>query len=100
MGGDTMGGSTRRFRLALTSLVVVVGLGQARPVSGADDKPIPQAPTEVKAKGQGGGPAAGPAAKGSDWRSEVASFFSQPGDDPPRASVPLRPATVDDRRRL
>jgi tetratricopeptide (TPR) repeat protein len=94
-----MGASTRWFRLALTSLATIAGLGLIRPAPGADDGPPPQAKADEKAKG--GAPA--PAAAGSrpaSWRSEIAAFFSQPGDDPPRLSVPLRPATVDDRRRL
>jgi tetratricopeptide (TPR) repeat protein len=95
-----MGASTRWIRLALTSLVVHVGLGKGLPASGADDPPATQAKAGEKAKGESPAPAAGPAAKAADWRSEIAAFFSQPGDDPPRPSVPLRPATVDDRRRL
>lgn len=93
-----MGASSRWFRLALSSLVLLVGLGQARPAPGADDKPGAQARPEEKAGDKG--KARAPAAKAEDWRSEVSAFFSQPGDDPPRPSVPLRPATVDDRRRL
>src|SRR5579875_1912962 len=99
-GGDTMVGSMRRSRLALTSLVLVAGLGQGRPVSRADDGPRPQVATTEKAEDKGRAPASGPVAKPSDWRSELTRFFSQPGDDPPRPSLLLRPATVDDRRRL
>jgi tetratricopeptide (TPR) repeat protein len=79
---------------------LIAGLGQVRPVFGADDGPRPQAKTGEKGKDPGPAPAAGPVAKPSDWRPELATFFSQPGDDPPRSSLPLRPATVDDRRRL
>ena len=32
-------------------------------------------------------------------RLDLSEFFAQPGDDPPRAFVPLRPSTTDDRRR-
>src|SRR5262249_49180894 len=32
-------------------------------------------------------------------RVDISEFFSQPGDERPRPFVPLRPATVDDRRR-
>lgn len=93
-----MGGSSRWFRWALTSLVMLVGSGPARPASGADDKPGPQARSQEKPEAKA--PAAGPATKAQDWRSEVSAFFSRPGEDPPGPSVPLRPATVDDRRRL
>src|SRR5581483_8123337 len=93
-GEDTMVGSLPRSRLALTSLVLIAGLGQVRPVSGADDGPRPQARAGEKAKDQGRAPTPGPAAKPSDWRSELSAFFSQPGDDPPRPSLLLRPATV------
>ena len=31
---------------------------------------------------------------------DLSEFFAQPGDDPPRPFVPLRPSTTDDRRRL
>ena len=33
-------------------------------------------------------------------RLDLSEFFAQPGDDPPRPFVPLRPSTTDDRRRL
>ena len=35
-----------------------------------------------------------------DGRLDVSEFFAQPGDDPPKPFVPLRPSTVDDRRRI
>jgi tetratricopeptide (TPR) repeat protein len=79
---------------------LIAGLGQVRPVSGAEDEPRPQAKAGEKGKDQGPAPASRPVAKPSDMRSELSKFFSQPGDDPPRPSLPLRPATVDDRRRL
>jgi tetratricopeptide (TPR) repeat protein len=95
-----MGASLRWFQLALTPLVTVVGIGLFRPVPAADDKPRPEAKVDEKAKADGRAPAAGGAAKPADWQTELNTFFSQAGDDPPRLSVPLRPATVDDRRRL
>ena len=36
----------------------------------------------------------------AEKRIDVSEFYSQPGDDPPRAFVPLRPSSTDDRRRL
>ena len=95
-----MGASPRWFRSALLSLVILAGLTQAGTVATADDKPAPQAKAEQKPGGGNAPPAAGAAARPQDWRSEITAFFSQPGDDPPRPSVPLRPSTVDDRRRL
>src|SRR5262249_2638188 len=40
-----------------------------------------------------------PSGLASRWQAEVSPFFSQPGAEPPRPFVPLRPATVEDRRR-
>src|SRR5579883_458235 len=99
LGEDTMGGSMRRSGLALTSFVLIAGIGQVRPAVGADDPARAPAQVAEKAKDQGRAAAAGAAAKPSDWRSELSKFFNQPGDDPPRPSLPLRPATVEDRRR-
>jgi tetratricopeptide (TPR) repeat protein len=95
-----MGGSMRRSGLALTSLVLIAGLGQGRPVSGADDGPRPQAKADGTDQGQRRAPDAGPVARPSDWRSQLSAFFSRPGEDPPRPALPLRPATVEDRHRL
>ena len=104
-----MGASMRGFRLALTSLISVAGLGLVGPASGSGGGPRQEAKPSEKAqvieKGKAaekakGSPGPAPGARPSTWRSEVAAFFSQPGDDPPRPSVPLRPATVEDRRRL
>ncbi len=91
----------RRSRWAVTSLVAIAGLGLYQPAPGADEGPRPQGKADEKAKVQSGAGATAPAAaRASDWRSKLAEFFRQPGDDPPRASVPLRPATLEDRRRL
>src|SRR5205823_258607 len=92
------------------SLVWVAGCGLVwTPVGWGDDRP-PQ-PAKAKAPEQAGGadrakgqPSApgGARPSGSGLRrsqSELAAFFSQAGDDPPRPFVPLRPATVEDRRR-
>jgi tetratricopeptide (TPR) repeat protein len=49
---------------------------------------------EDPARSQAGQKPTAPAA-----RPDVASVFSQRGDDPPRAFVPLHPTTVDDRQR-
>ena len=58
-------------------------------------------PRIARRRRRGEGRAVGPgrcAAVGT--ASELSAFFGQPGDDPPRPFVPLRPATVDDRRRI
>jgi tetratricopeptide (TPR) repeat protein len=101
-----MGGSIRVLRVTLTTLVAVAGVGLVRPpVGSADDKPQPQAKAADRKDAAVAGPAKpsapGPApARLSGRLSELSEYFSQPGDDPPRAFVPLRPATVDDRRRI
>jgi tetratricopeptide (TPR) repeat protein len=95
-----MGGSIRVLRVTLTTLVAVAGVGLVRPPAGlADDKPQPQAKAADRKDAAVAGPAK-PSARLSGRLSELSDYFSQPGDDPPRAFVPLRPATVDDRRRI
>jgi len=98
-----MGGSIRTLRVTLTSLVVAAGVGLIGPPAGlGDDKP-PQAKaadrTVAADKGKPG-PSASGEARPSGRLSELSAFFNQPGDDPPRPFVPLRAATVDDRRRI
>jgi tetratricopeptide (TPR) repeat protein len=86
-----MGRSIQWSRLALTSVVTMAGFGVSQPARPADDGPRAQSTADEKTQAK---TAAG------DRRKTLAEFFSQPGDDTPRPSVPLRPATVDDRRRL
>ena len=95
-----MGASMRRFRSALISLVSIAGPGLAWPAAGWCDEPGPEG--QGRREGQGARPRrrAGPRRGRRAGGPEIAAFFSQPGDDPPRLSVPLRPATVEDRRRL
>jgi tetratricopeptide (TPR) repeat protein len=99
-----MGGSIRTLRVTLTSLVVVAGVGLVGPPAGlSDDKPAPQAKAADRTGAVDSGksePSAPTRARPSGRLSEFSAFFSQPGDDPPRPFVPLRPATVDDRRRI
>jgi tetratricopeptide (TPR) repeat protein len=98
-----MAGSIRSVRVTLTSLIVAAGLGVASaPSARGDDQGAAKAkPAEPGAGSQPGKPGASApgVARPADWRSALSAFFSQPGDDPPRPFVPLRPATVDDRRR-
>jgi tetratricopeptide (TPR) repeat protein len=79
--------------------MAIAGLGLYEPAAGAGDGPLPQVKADEKAKATS--PTTAPAAgRTADWRKKLAEFFSQPGEDPPRPSVPLRPATVEDRHRL
>ncbi len=98
-----MAGSIRRVRVTLTSLVLAAGLGLACPPGGLGDDTPPQQVKTAARSGEADRKKTGPSAPGStrpsEWRSKLSAFFSQPGDDPPRPFVPLRPATVDDRRR-
>ncbi len=99
-----MGGSIRTLRVTLTSLVVVAGVGLVGPPAGLGDAgPPPQDKAADRADAADPGksaPSAPGNARPSGRLSELSAFFSQPGDDPPRPFVPLRPATVDDRRRI
>src|SRR5438067_2023061 len=114
-GEEPMGGSIRALRVTLRSLVVVAGTGLiGPPVAGSTAEPPPQAKAEAQAADRVGGTDRGkiaapvsttapggvrPSGSGSRWQAEVSPFFSQPGAEPPRPFVPLRPATVEDRRR-
>jgi tetratricopeptide (TPR) repeat protein len=55
-------------------------------------------PAQLQAERQGQ-PTAQAQAPAPAIRPDVASVFSQPGDDPPRPFVPLHPQTVEDRER-
>ncbi len=96
------------FRLALTSLVAIGGLALAGSAPARFQQLREQGKAETKSAAKGEEKAgadrsktpAGAAARSPGWGPEIAAFFGQPGDDPPRPSMPLRPATVEDRRRL
>src|ERR1700677_903774 len=101
-----MVGSIRFVRVTLTSLAIVAGLGLGVPSRGiADDKPAEQDKKAGEQTGKddhaGKGETGKTAARPSPGQSRVdfSKLFDQPGDDPPRPFVPLRPAPVDDRRR-
>ncbi len=96
-------GSIRSVRVTLTFVGLAGWLGIG-PIAGVRGSTCAcyrdgQASDEQDKKA---GPEAKPdAAAGRESnRLEVSEFFAQPGDDPPRAFVPLRPSTTDDRRRL
>ncbi len=103
-----MSARTRWFRLALVSLATIAGLVLERSVAARLAEPRQQGQTEAKAKSGAKDKAGidrtkaptGVAARPSGRRSAMAALFNQPGDDPPQPATPLRPATVDDRRRL
>jgi tetratricopeptide (TPR) repeat protein len=97
--------------VTLPSLALVAGFGLIQPPLGVGDEPPKQTETREQAgkaaSAEKAGAAPATANPGLDRarmaagsRSDLSVFFGQPGDDPPRPFVPLRPATVDDRRRL
>jgi tetratricopeptide (TPR) repeat protein len=102
-------GSVRGFRVFWTPLAILVGLilapalangagafeelgSQATgPGAGSDGKaqaPAQAAPAAADKPGQASAPSTAP------------EFFAQPGEQPAQPFVPLRPSTVDDRRRI
>jgi tetratricopeptide (TPR) repeat protein len=99
-----MGGSIRLLRVAPAPLVLVTVCGAFTPRNGFADDRQPEPPkTSVRAGDAGQAKSGAPAqdrTQSTEWRSELAKFFGQPGDEPPRPFIPLRPATVDDRRRI
>ena len=97
-------GSIRSVRVTLT-LFGLAWLAGHRPAPAAAARSRPIATGEAQAAGGKDGtggqeakPKAAPARKENGI--DLSEFFAQPGDDPPRAFVPLRPSTTDDRRRL
>ncbi len=98
-------GSIRLVRVTLTSLVLGAGMcGCSQPAVGAVDEPVkPTAPGAQADQKPVADKAAAPAA-GSPRPLEnpdnPPGFSVQPGDDPSPPFVPLRPTTVDDRRRI
>jgi tetratricopeptide (TPR) repeat protein len=100
----TMLGSNRAVRVTLTLVGLAGWLGALecaaiaavfKPVA-TFDGPLgpgerPAGVQEAKAPG---------AANPKENALDLSEFFGQPGDDPPRPFVPLRPSTTDDRRRV
>src|SRR5262249_38457319 len=60
--------------------------GNAQKGASGTDRPKPEAPANEASRPPGS-------------RPDISGFFRQLGDEPPRPFIPLRPATVDDRRR-
>src|SRR5262249_32039433 len=98
-------GSIRSLRVTLTLVGLALCQGIAlRPIAAARHQPT--AASEVQATAGKDEPSGAQEAKpkAAPARQEnglnLSEFFAQPGDDPPKAFVPLRPSTTDDRRRL
>jgi len=99
-----MMGSIRLARVTLTLLALAAGSWVIpRPAYGAADEPAkPAGARDQAGKDDAAGKSgvvANERARQGDISANLPGFFGQPGDDPPRAFVPLRPSTVDDRRR-
>src|SRR6476620_10609361 len=97
-----MQGPIRSLRVTLTLFGLAcwldIGPHQAAAAHSPEAAGAPQA---AGAKDAPGGQEAKPKAPaGQEKGIELSEFFGQPGDDPPRAFLPLRPSTTDDRRRL
>ena len=96
-------GSIRSVRVTLTFLGLAgwLGTGESR-----RESPRATSGCDVRRTAILGSKAGAQEAKPSARRLrrtaalDVSEFFAQPGDDPPRPFVPLRPSTTDDRRRL
>jgi tetratricopeptide (TPR) repeat protein len=96
-------GSIRSVRVTLTfvGLAGWVGIGPIAAVPGSTCACYRDEQTSGEQDKKAGPETKPGAASGKEAnRLEVSEFFAQPGDDPPRAFVPLRPSTTDDRRRL
>ncbi len=88
--------------LCLIGLAGGLGAGESRAIARESTASAtfdgPDDPGKGKAGGQGAKAPAG--ANPKDNPLDVSDFYGQPGDDPPRPFVPLRPSTTDDRHRL
>ncbi len=98
-----MVGSIRSARVTLTSLLVSAGLAVgfvAACPRGSGRRQARTAPASKQgAAGKSTTEAIEPRA-GGQTQADDKGITIQPGDDPPRPFVPLRPSTVDDRRRI
>jgi tetratricopeptide (TPR) repeat protein len=98
-----MQGPIRSLRVTLTFFGLACWLGIGLRPATAIGPPIATGEAQAAGGKDGKGgedakPRAAPAQRENGI--ELSDFFAQPGDDPPRAFVPLRPSTTDDRRRL
>jgi len=91
-------GSIRLVRVTLTSLGLWAGLvlgAQPPNVNAAGSTALNPTPDDARKDDPVGKAASRPA----ESPANPPGFFGQPGEDPPRPFVPLRPSTVDDRQR-
>ncbi len=97
-----MVGSKGWARLSLVLLALAAGLGSSVKAVGAGGAPEGGAQDRGANKDAASQPVApgSPAARTPESVTDPSAYFSQPADDPPKPFVPLRPATVDDQRRL
>ena len=97
-------GSIRSVRVTLFLIGFAGLLGVALgPGSATANEPVGPGGAQAASGKEGSGrqtakPTEAPIRK--ENQIDLSEFFAQPGDDPPRAFVPLRPSTTDDRRRL
>jgi tetratricopeptide (TPR) repeat protein len=92
-------GSIRSVRVTLSSLAMwaaVVLISQA-PIGASADQAEPAPARDDTGKKDDVAAKAG--ARPAEIPADQPGFLGQPGDDPSRPFVPLRPSTVDDRRR-
>jgi tetratricopeptide (TPR) repeat protein len=103
-GAAIMVGSIRLARLTLAVLVWAAGAATLAAAAGAASAPEPTGVGQDRSsdKGAAGQPAASGAgaARSAESARGPGAYFAQPADDPPQPFVPLRPATVEDQRRL
>jgi tetratricopeptide (TPR) repeat protein len=97
-----MVGSIRSVRVTLTCLTMAVavgsgGIGECRLVAAQEGNAAPALDKEAQTKSSTPATSQKPAAR---LASQEAGFAVQLADDPARPFVPLRPSTVDDRRRI
>jgi tetratricopeptide (TPR) repeat protein len=94
----TMMGSIRSVRVTLTSLVLCAGSSWfSLPPGEAASEPSKVARARDDARKDDAAVKANE--RPPETPANTPGFLAQPGDDPPRPFVPLRPSTVDDRRR-
>jgi len=94
-----MVGSIRRFRVTLAFLALIAPSGGVRAaVAPGDDRPKTEQKSEPPKVEQRAGAVSKPD-QIAESRAEVLETFKQLGDDTNRPFVPLRPATVEDRKR-
>jgi tetratricopeptide (TPR) repeat protein len=97
-GELTMVGSIRRVRVALAYLALIVPLELSSSAARAGDGQSKEAKAAEASQSAKRDAPATKARQVAESRAEVLGTFAQPGDDIAQPFVPLRPATVEDRR--